>query len=660
MRNRKSSLWSACCAAAISLGFSASSNAGVWLDVEGKDIGELSHRIERIQELNELSGTNPWMGIRLNLSWSEIPMGSPTWSPTENGRLQYDFTELEGYLDEVDAAGLKVILTISDKYWNFQMRNVGVDGDTSDDKYYYGANDDNVFFGGGSLPALFTRESKMGRGNWKGTAHGVQPEDYNDEDVQPYLNVADLPYLQKESCLNKTSSNTKEILNDKFEKGTYSCTTDDPTSSFRFAVVGSNSNSRASRKYGATRWNPKIGGAVIGTAESASIGSTKGHWFNFWEDLAEEIKSHPALYAVVTPESSLAGITHNKAQLKAVGYKGADEYYLWQIAQAKKIADVFAGVPVISSINWISELHDTSTAGGIDDSIDTSKYSVETFETSFDTYQNRIGDAFETLNSGADAPLYGWWAQDLRLDKSLETDDGVELRNVRTSYEHLVYPQFNKIQDSSLKFTMITGDTLKNSVFNSPANYAQELAELANSYEVGHLVFLDENIVKVGYADKEYAASEVVSLINSVTNKNRYSFLNTFDPVITFSFVQSWVNYDEDKGPGWRDKARKIVVKLEEKISDCSAQGVSNLFTVTVGFGSEIKNVRLKDEVTCNEADEFKVFLTTKWDMIGDGTKNNFEPGDVVSISYSGTEDINIVGESGAVLETFSGSVSIY
>ncbi len=86
--------------------------------------------------------------------------------------------------------------------------------------------------------------------------------------------------------------------------------------------------------------------------------------------------------------------------------------------------------------------------------------------------------------------------------------------------------------DKSMTFSMITGDTYKNSKFSNPQNYAQELLNLADGIGVGHLVFLQEK-QKVNGVDQN---DDVFNLIESSLSSD-YSFLGG-----EFEITSQWLN----------------------------------------------------------------------------------------------------------------------
>lgn len=477
MNTKKTKLWESCLAATLSLGFCAAGHAGVWMNINedvnngGISISQVQDGVDFLDAQNDAnSSIDPWVGLRIDLTWADIP------SSWVGGVLQYDFSHLEDLLDEayyrsVGERQYKVVLTINDKYWNFADKD-------SSGNVILDSNGNPVYtYVGGALDSY--RTGVLGAGLWGVTQNGVD-------------------------CVGLIGSSAKEILVERISSGAPSCVTNS-SNGIRFSVAGSNTNTVPARKYSAVRWNSTVGGTLVSGGTEIDANSP-GRWFTFWSQLAAALKDHPALYAIVTPESSIAGITYDNDELSYINYPGADEYYRWQIAQAKKIGELMDGVPVISSVNWISEITgDSHTAPHYQEEIGTA-----------------LGGETQTI-AGIDYYHLGWWAQDLRKDGNF---------NDRNSYVKSVYPQFEEIADKSMTFTMITGDTYNNSTFVDPLDYANELLELADDIGAGHLVFLQEK-QKVNGVDQN---EEIFTIIEGA-GSSAYSFLGS-----DLEITSEWVN----------------------------------------------------------------------------------------------------------------------
>ncbi|MEW8440606.1 MAG: hypothetical protein AB2689_20855, partial [Candidatus Thiodiazotropha taylori] len=350
----------------------------------GIDPQALNPKLNWLDQQNDLNpNIDPWVGMRLYLTWGEIPFTGDKNDPTA---IRYDFSSIVELLNAAYYRGgnrsYKLALTVSDKLWIFQHNGSY--------KYHPCA-----------LPRFYAQS--LGGGDWANS--GVIPD-----------------------------GSTKLILAHEDENG------DGVSDNLRFAVANSHSNNTAARKYSVVRWNEHI----------------RNLWYDLWYQCAnysyneqgveKKLKDHPALHGIITPESSLSGITHNNNELSEIGYVGADAYAELMLVQAKVLNDYFSTLPIISSINWISE--DTTSRPA-------------------PYYQKYLGNSLSAMNQGSDT--YGWFAQDLRLDGHMG----------KSSYENNVYPEFVKFS-KSLRYAMITGDTYNNSHFSSTSNEgkARELVDL--------------------------------------------------------------------------------------------------------------------------------------------------------------------------------------
>jgi hypothetical protein len=311
--------------------------SGVWLDIQSEDENGIGLQGFN-RQLNWLDGQNdlnanldPWMGMRIFLKWGQIPYQGEQNQPDG---IRYDFANLVALLNAAYHRGNKrsyrILLTVSDKLWIYQR------------------NGDYRFYGG-ALPKFYAQDLRGG--DWQ--------------------NNASIPGDSEKYILFN-----EDLNNDN----------DDEPDELRFAVANSHTNSAPARKYSVVRWNSHINRL----------------WLEFWRQLADftytengvskKLKDHPALYAIITPESSLAGITHKGSELESIGYEGAQAYADLLLSQATVLNSYFPDLPIISSINWISE------ASG---------------RVSAPYYQNYLGDELSSMNRDSDR--FGWFAQDLRL-----------------------------------------------------------------------------------------------------------------------------------------------------------------------------------------------------------------------------------------------------
>ncbi len=430
------------------------SYAGVWLNLEvggnwetdeglAKFNSELDTSLKFLDEQNNRNDdtSDPstlennfenWLGIRVYLTWGEVPHGTDTITGIE----KYNFTNLVTAFDKIDNSGYKAILTISDKSWIFskELENkTQINCENGGDIW---AGSKCYTFTGqyhpGATPEFYSKEGKLGEGDWKNQVK-----------------------IAKDNRGNKIGS--KSLLSEGNqimceETSTPTCNGMAYTGKdFRFAVAGSNTNSKEARKYSTIRWEPHI----------------KQHWFDFWTAFgADDVSKHSALFAVITPESSFAGIGHdnpnklreadeNEQLLEFIGYNGIDsgtvKYKEYLVDQAIHLRDSLA-VPVINSINWIPEYGQLELS-------------------------NRAPKLHKSLASIFKNEHVGWFAQDLRFDSS-----GGAKNN---SYQESVYPQFSLIPER-LRFGMITNDTYNTSIsipgfrnnrisINEKANYEEIL-----------------------------------------------------------------------------------------------------------------------------------------------------------------------------------------
>ncbi|MES9979489.1 MAG: hypothetical protein ABW107_12150, partial [Candidatus Thiodiazotropha sp. 6PLUC5] len=314
------------------------------------------------------------------------------------------------------------------------------------------------------------------------------------------------------SVVTPNGSN-KTILKDEDEDN------DGVSDNLRFAVANSKTNSNPARKYSAVRWNPKI----------------KELWGEFWYQLAnysytedgvtKKLGDHPALYSIITQESSLSGIYHNIDELDAIGYIGPQQYSEALLEQSIELSSYFVAVPILNNINWISENVANKLAP---------------------YYQQYLGDQLSSLNQTSNS--HGWFAQDLRIDEYM----GI------SSYQNIVYPEFSKF-DKSMRYAMITGDTYKNSHFTSSTNQgkAQELIELASQLSIGHLLFLNQSQQQGSSTN-----SEIFNLIASA-DYDDYSFLPEAIP----NLLSAVVNEGSD--------ANRIVLTASNRVNNISSSGFS-------------------------------------------------------------------------------------
>ncbi|MES9972421.1 MAG: hypothetical protein ABW092_20500, partial [Candidatus Thiodiazotropha sp.] len=443
--------------------------AGVWLNLEGNDGIDLQTFNSKLNWLDQQNDRNPnvdpWQGMRVYLTWGEIPYTGDKNNPDA---IQYDFSNLVDLLNTAhyrgDKRSYQIALTVSDKLWVFQHNAV----------YPYKP---------GALPRFYAES--MGSGDW--TNDSVIPD-----------------------------GSSKLILAHEDENG------DGAADNLRFAVANSHTNSSAARKYSVVRWNPHI----------------KNLWYRFWQQLAhytylengiqKALKDHPALHGIITPESSLSGINHNNSELNAIGYTGADAYADLMLDQAIALNRAFTSVPIISSINWISENASSRSAP---------------------YYQQYLGDQLSSMNQSSGA--YGWFAQDLRFDAQMG----------KSSYENNVYPEFDKFE-SSLRYAMITGDTYNNSQFSSTSaqGKANELMDFANTLGIGHLLFLNQE-----QGQGPGINAEAFNLIAAAYSAD-YSFMPVIRPSMTSAAVY--------EGP----HANRIAVTLSDAAGNLSAMD----FSVTI------------------------------------------------------------------------------
>jgi hypothetical protein len=441
-----------------------SANAGVWLDIQSEDengiaVQGFNQQLNWLDRQNDLNANlDPWMGMRVFLKWGQIPYQGDRQDPDN---IQYDFSNIVDLLNAAyyrdDNRRYQILLTVSDKLWIYQRNGV-------------------YRFYGGALPKFYAEDLR--EGDWEENARIP-----GDSDKYILAN---------------------EDIND-----------DDVADNLRFAVANSHTNTAPARKYSALRWNSHI----------------YSLWLEFWRQLADfsytengmskKLRDHPALYAIITPESSLAGINHKGSELNAIGYIGAQSYSDLLLAQATVMNGYFPNLPVISSINWISE----------DQGSEQAPY-----------YQNLLGDELSSMN--LDGNSFGWFAQDLRIDAHMG----------KSSYENIVYPEFNKFS-RSMRYAMITGDTYKNSRFSAASveDKASELVNFASTVDVGHLVFLNRE-----QGQGAGVNSEIFSLISSAA-ANDYSFLASTKLSMVSAVVYEGAN------------ANRVAVSLSGRASNISA-----------------------------------------------------------------------------------------
>jgi hypothetical protein len=405
-------------------------NAGVWMDIQsedenGIDLQVFNRQLSWLDGQNELNANlDPWMGMRVFLKWGQIPYLGDQYDPDN---VQYDFSNVVDLLNAAyyrgDNRRYQVLLTVSDTLCIYQH------------------NGEYRFYGG-ALPKFYAEALRQG--NWEADASMAGDSD---------------KYILANEDINN----------------------DNVPDDLRFAVANSHTNSGPARKYSTVRWNSHI----------------YSLWLEFWRQLADysytengvskKLKDHPALFAIITPESSLTGIDHKESELTAISYVGAQSYSDLLLAQATVLNGYFSGLPIISSINWISE----------DQGSEQAPY-----------YQNLLGDELSSMNLGSNS--FGWFAQDLRLDAHMG----------KNSYENIVYPEFTKFS-RSMRYAMITGDTYNNSRFStvSVEDKAAELVNFASAIDIGHLVFLNREEGKGPGVN-----GEIFSLIATAVG-NDYSFL---------------------------------------------------------------------------------------------------------------------------------------
>jgi hypothetical protein len=440
-------------------------NAGVWMDIQSEDengigLQDFNRQLSWLDEQNDLNANlDPWMGMRVFLKWGQIPYQGDRNDP-EN--IQYDFSNIVDLLNTAYYRGndrqYKVLLTVSDK--------LSIDQRDGVYRYY-----------GGVLPKFYAEGLRQG--NWE--EQGRMPGE-----------------SEKYILANEDINN------------------DDVADDLRFAVANVRTNSAPTRKYSVVRWNSHI----------------YSLWLEFWRQLADfsytengiskKLKDHPALYAIITPESSLAGINHKVSELNAIGYVGAQSYTDLLLAQATVLNGYFPGLPIISSINWISE----------DLGSEQAPY-----------YQNLLGDELSSMNLDGNNS-FGWFAQDLRLDAHMG----------KSSYENIVYPEFNKFT-RLMRYAMVTGDTYENSRFSAASveDRAAELVNFASAVDIGHLVFLNRE-----QGQGPGVNGEIFSLIATAAGNN-YSFLSSAQLSMVSAVVYEGANAD------------RVVVSLSAGASNISA-----------------------------------------------------------------------------------------
>ena len=252
-------------------------------------------------------------------------------------------------------------------------------------------------------------------------------------------------------------------------------------------------------------------------------------WFKLWKDIAtSDIANHPALYGIVTPESSVAGIRNTDInKLTSIGYPltqdgkpdGA-QYALQFIEQARKLKHYFSNTPayILNNINWIPPNRDAATG------------------------EFYISNVIDTLiNDEASVPdeekVFGLFSQDI-----------AHISN----YSRIVYPELAKFGNNDhLKFGMITGESFKDYV-----QPKEQLLDLASHLlpdnpdaKVGHLLFND------GHEMFQDNYSPLINAINSAT-PGQYSFL---EPLSAADKFNEAIDNGDASSSIWAGDSWKIV-----------------------------------------------------------------------------------------------------
>lgn len=392
-----------------------------------------------------------------------------TWGDVQSTSNIFDFEALEKVLNDAQALNYKVILTISDKYWRYRIS-----------------------------------------GKW---------EAYNGSAVPGYLDEGEL-FCTDFSLYTQGSCNSQYNTNAPFSGVA--------NETFRIAQQHYiSSKGWFARKYGAKRWNDIIIHAWL----EELWPSLANHVYN--DMTGDKIKDHPALYAIITPESSFPGIS-KLDQLNTLGYQGGEWYVDYLIEQASTLKKLFPNTPIISSINWIPPNRKPGT---------NNRY-----------YQEDVATGL--LKIDTNKTNIGWFTQDIT--------------NNFTNYELMVYPQMRRFP-SKLRYGMITGESHKSSFTN--VNKNKGLLNLAHSIGVRHLLFNSK-----GYS---YGATG---------NRGIYDLIADADPG-DYSFLESGSLPEITSVKIYERNPSRLVINFSEPMSD--AGDLSAGFTIRIdGVQENIQSYR--------------------------------------------------------------------
>ncbi|MEE9494727.1 MAG: SdrD B-like domain-containing protein [Gammaproteobacteria bacterium] len=306
--------------------------------------------------------------------------------------------------------------------------------------------------------------------------------------------------------------------------------------------IGDNGETLYVKKYMAKRW----------------LKTVQNEWFRLWTQIAHSsIATHPALYGIVTPESSIAGIRNTEIdKLKQVGYpvkpdgtSDGAQYALQLIRQARRLKELLSNTPVIilNNINWIPPNRKPGGGYHIDTVVDT------------------------LIQDESAAPVkdkvFGLFAQDIANN---------------LSYTRMVYPQLAKLaKNDHLKFGMITGESFRN--FSRPKEQLLDLASqlLAQNPDakVGHLLFNE------GHDMRQDNYRPLINAINLAV-PGQYSFLSPVPEPITGGGVgvmgdTVWL---DENGNGIQDSNESGLANVTIDLQTCDGTYLSSTTSNSEGF----------------------------------------------------------------------------